>query len=175
MSRTYKTRRCPGCGEIAPRPAQELCLTCCSLLELGKARRAEIEHMQTDSRKLAVGIDENFLYYPPHAVSPTFQPITAVQVLEALVVLAQMEDSDGQLDRYIYFERSLYHRYPAVSGWLSPTQADALQTILDYMNQMFKWYYDEGFRVGRSLLHELACAGTKELNRVSMGDNENFR
>ena len=46
-------------------------------------------------------------------------------------------------------------------------QADALQTVLDYANQMFKWYFSEGLRVGRSLLHELAQAGVRELNRVS--------
>ena len=167
--RTYKARKCPGCGKEAPRQAQELCPACRRLLELGKERQAEIEQMRADPDKLVVGIDEDFLYTPPRSVTPVFQPITAGQMLRALTVLAQMEDVDrhSRSDRHIYFESSLYHHHPVVRGWFSATQADALQTILDYMNQMFRWYFNEGLRVGKSLLHELAQAGARELNRVS--------
>lgn len=88
MKRTYKTRKCPGCGEAAPRCAQKLCPACGRLLELGRKRQAEIEQMRADPGKLVVGIGEDFLYRPPHGGSPVFQPITAGRMLRALTVLA---------------------------------------------------------------------------------------
>lgn len=173
----YKKRPCPGgCGNIDHRPPQTLCPDCRRRLRLGEKREKEIEALETSGEKIRVAIGTQFHYSTGAFLS--FLDIKDTDVLRTLVHLIGLENCHGSTYKeahsihYKYDRTGGWRNHPTQYVWATPEQANNIKLILDYIKLVIEKAYSDGQANGRSLILQLATAGTKELNQITTGKDQ---
>ena len=173
----YKVRPCPGCGEKEHRPEGILCNQCAHLLEVGRCRVEELEALADGTVKVRLLVGSDCL--PHRSGTRSLWPHAKYKdLLAALAQLAQAESPAQVGYRTIAGPReplNLYNKqtpgftYRSDADWIvTHKQAEAIETVLGFIEAACKHYLDEGIRLGSDLLAEVARGGIAELNRLSI-------
>lgn len=148
---------CPGCGRVSPyRPANSVCASCRTLIELGKIHKAEraVGEEKSDVEWICVPVDWSFL--------PRFgtdELVIAIHKLMLLIGKALYQEDV----RFVYNANVPHKEY---GGHYTDTYTtnvcvpkgtrDVLSNIIEQIRVSLNKSYDDGAAYGRNMVRRLA-------------------